>query len=237
MSTEDGSTGRRFVAGAALAAGLLIVALALPRTAAYGMLAMDGGWAGAALDSGRVLAPEALAEARSRYASALAVLPSDGEIATDLARLDLRAAALDDAAARFAQAAHQTPNNTLVWSRLARTAQLRGEAPETVAGYLRLSRLTGRFEASGLLMRLPAALAYWDKLPAETKEDAIRDLKRLAGETRLRREMIRMYISLSYAERAILLGETFDKDGDRVRFQRQVLSRAGESPAAPVRQP
>ncbi len=237
MSTEDGSTGRRFVAGAALAIGCLIVALALPRTAAYGMLALDGGQAGAALDAGRVLPPEVLAGGRGRYASALAVLPSDGDIATDLARLDLRAAALDDAAVHFAHAARHTPNNTFVWSRLARTAQLRGEAPEAVAGYLRLSRLTGRFEASSLLMRPQAALAYWDKLPAETKEDAIRDLRRLAGETRLRRDMIRMYISLGYRERAILLGEAFDKDGDRVRFQRQVLSRAGESPATPVRRP
>lgn len=237
MSTEDGSTGRRFVAGAALAAGLLIVALALPRTAAYGMLAMDGGRAGAALDAGRVLPPEALAGARSRYASALAVLPSDGEIATDLARLDLRAAALDDAAAHFAHAARHTPNNTLVWSRLARTAQLRGEAPETVAGYLRLSRLTGRFEASGLLMRLPAGLAYWDTLPEEIREYTRADLRRLWSEPKLRREMIRMYISLGYRERAILLGETFDKDSDRARFQRQVLSRAGESPVAPVRRP
>ena len=158
MSTEEAVL-RRLCAGVCLAAGLLLCALAAPRTIAYGLVGADGGEESAAL-----------ADARARFTQALAVHPSDSDIALGLARLDLRAArdgeaaALDAALAHLKQAAAHAPNETFIWAELARTAMLQGAEARTVIPHLRLSSLTGRFELSSVLMRPPVALSYWDEL-------------------------------------------------------------------------
>ncbi|MEQ8268817.1 MAG: hypothetical protein RH982_16605 [Parvibaculum sp.] len=233
MSTERRFPAHRLAAGAALAAalaaGLVLLALAVPRAAAYGLIADRGG--AAALQP--ALSPQALEAARGRYREALSWHPSDGGLALDLARLDLRAPAgegeaLSAAVAHLRQAAARTPNNALVWSLLAEAETKRAADPEAVVEALRMSRFTGRFEASSLVLRSSVALTGWSWLPDDLRDNARRDLARLAGEPRLRRDMIRMYVALGYGARAVLLDQAFAADGDRERFKRQVLSRAGE---------
>lgn len=235
MSTEQPSAGQRWlVPGAALAAGLLIMALAIPRVAAYGVIASDRGLAAAALNSGAGLPSEVLGAARERYGTAHSLHPSDGGIALALARLDLRARpregdpSLAEAVAHLRAAAAAKPNDAFVWSQLARTALLAGAAPDEAAAYLHLSRLTGRFEASSLLARLPVALAYWDGLPPDLREGTVADLRRIWNEPRLRTRLINLYLGLGYPARAVLLRETFEDDRDRDRFTRWVLKRAGQ---------
>ncbi|MBC7102846.1 MAG: hypothetical protein H5U13_06425, partial [Parvibaculum sp.] len=119
-------------AGLCLAVGLLLCGLAIPRAVAYSLIGADGGRAGAAIEDGKALSAAEFADARQRFGEALAIHPADSDIALGLARLDLRAArngddaALDAALAHLKQAAAHAPNETFIWSELARTAMLQG---------------------------------------------------------------------------------------------------------------
>lgn len=230
MSTDEASPAprRRWPVFVVLAAGLFICALAVPRVIAYGFAAGDGGRAAAVLADGGHLSPAALADARVRYARALAIHPSDAALALALARFERRAAvddpeALDAARAHLRQAAAHAPNDAFVWSLLAQTAFERGAPVEEVAAYLRLSRLTGRFEASSLLLRVRTALPLWERLPDDLREDAARDMARLGADPKLRRALFAPYLSLGYAERALFLDHAFADGGARSRFRSQIL--------------
>jgi len=232
MSTEEASPAsrRRWPAFIVLAAGLFACALALPRVIAYGFAAGDGGRAAAVLADGGPLSPAALADARARYARALAVHPSDAALALALARLERRAAAddpqaLEAARAHLRQAAAHAPNDAFIWSLLAKTAFERGAPVEEVAAYLRLSLFTGRFEASSMLLRVPVALAYWEALPEDRKADMARDMRRLAGEGKLLHQTLDLYLGLSYAGRAVFLDEAFASPRERRAFRVRVLQR------------
>lgn len=230
MSTDEASPApqRRWPVFVFLAAGLFTAALAVPRVIAYGIAAGDGGHAAAILADGGALSPAALADARTRYARALRAHPSDGGLALALARLDRRAAAadpkaLDAARAHLRQAAARSPNDAFVWSLLAHTALKRGAPVEEVAGYLRLSRLTGRFEASSMLLRMRTALPLWQRLPGDLREGASRDMARLGADPKLRRSLYGPYVSLGYAERALFLDHAFAGKSERGRFRSQIL--------------
>lgn len=230
MSTDKASPAprRRWPVFVVLAAGLFICALALPRVIAYGFAAGDGGRAAAVLADGGPLSPAALADARVRYARALAIHPSDAALALALARLERRAAADDPEApdgprAHLRQAAAHAPNDAFVWSLLARTAFERGAPVEEVAGYLRLSRLTGRFEASSMLLRVRTALPLWERLPEDMRDGAARDMARLGADPKLRRSLYGPYLSMGYAERALFLDHAFADASARSKFRSQIL--------------
>ncbi|MDZ4379869.1 MAG: hypothetical protein U0942_00840 [Parvibaculum sp.] len=230
MSTDEASPAprRRWPALVVLAAGLFTCALALPRVIAYGVAAGDGGRAAAVLADGGPLTPAALADARVRYARALAVHPSDAALALALARLERRAAAddpeaLDAARAHLRQAAAHAPNDAFVWSLLAQTAFERGAPVEEIGGYLKLSRLTGRFEASSMLLRMRTALPLWERLPEDQRDGAARDMARLGADPKLRRSLYGPYVSMGYAERALFLDHAFAGKSERGRFRSQIL--------------
>ncbi|MBC7103716.1 MAG: hypothetical protein H5U13_10990, partial [Parvibaculum sp.] len=127
-------------------------------------------------------------------------------------------AALDAALAHLKQAAAHAPNETFIWSELARTAMLQGAEAGSVIPWLRLSSLTGRFELSSVLMRPPVALSHWDELPEDLKQHARRDLGGLWARPQLRGRLARLYLGLGYRERAILLDELFADRELRARF-------------------
>jgi hypothetical protein len=223
MSTE-GAGPRPLLAGlTALGIGLFVAALALPRTAAHGVL----------LPVAQERAPGALADARSRHARALS-LHGDAPLALALARLDLRAAAEGDGGALAAAdrhlraAAAHSPNDALIWSELAHTALLRGAPLEETAAFLRLSRLTGRFEASAMLLRVRTALPLWNGLPEEVRSGVMADMARLGADPALRKSLYAPYVSFGFAERAIFLEHAFETDAQRGRFRSQILKYAGE---------
>ena len=230
MSTDEASPAprRRWPVFVVLAAGVFICALALPRVIAYVFAAGDGGRAAAALADGGPISPAARAGARARYARALAIHPSDAALALALARLERRAAAddpdaLDAARTYLRQAAAHAPNDAFVWSLLARTTFERGAPVEEIAGYLRLSRLPGRFEASSMLLRVRTALPLWERLPDDLREGTTRDMARLGADPKLRRSLYGPYVSMGYAERALFLDHAFADGGARSRFRSQIL--------------
>lgn len=235
MSTDEASaTPRPLLAGlVALAAGLLVAGLALPRVAAYGVALSDGAAASIALAEARGLPADALDDARRRYAQALS-LHGDAQLALDLARFDLRAAdagdgeALAAAHAHLRDAASRSPNDAFIWSQLAHVAQLRGAPVDETAAYLRLSRLTGRFEAPAMLLRVRTALPLWNELPEDIRGGVAADMARLGGEPYLRRSLYAPYLSLGLAERAIFLEEAFATRSERGRFRSQIRKYAGE---------
>ncbi|MBC7077766.1 MAG: hypothetical protein H5T92_05600, partial [Synergistales bacterium] len=163
---------------------------------------------------------------------ALRILPSDDSIARQLGRLNLRIqdgldASDSDAASAAAvqylrQAASHAPNRAFTWSLLAHSAAQAGGLDDTFLRYFRLSVLTGRFEASSILLRSSIALSHWDDLPDEVRAYARQDLRRLWADRHLLNELIRFYLSRNYQEREIILQESFDSDVDR-RFFKQVL--------------
>lgn len=235
MSTDGASAASRpLLAGLiALGAGLLVLGLAVPRVAAWGTALSDRAAASIALSQGQALAPAALADARQRYAQALS-FHGDPKLALDLARFDLRAwyagdsEALAAAHAHLREAAALSPNDAFIWSQLAHVALRRRAPVEETAAYLRLSRLTGRFEASSMLLRMRTALPIWDELPEDIRSGVSADMARLGAETKLRKSLYRPYVSLGYKERAIFLTEAFETPGDRSRFNSQIMKYAGE---------
>lgn len=235
MSTDEPSAAPRpLLAGlAALAAGLLVAGLALPRVAAYGVALSDGAAVSIALAEGRGLPADALSDARRRHAQALS-LHGDAQLALDLARFDLRAAdagngeALAAAHAHLREAASRSPNDAFIWSQLAHVAQLRGAPIDETAAYLRLSRLTGRFEAPAMLLRVRTALPLWSELPEDIRGGVAADMARLGGDPRLRKVLYAPYLSLGLAGRAIFLENAFETEGQRSRFRSQIRKYAGE---------
>ncbi|ABS63522.1 hypothetical protein Plav_1907 [Parvibaculum lavamentivorans DS-1] len=232
MSTDGRS--RRIAAGLSVAAGLLLVALALPRAAAYGMIAADGGIAQAAMRAQKPLSADRLLAARDRYSAAHSLHPSDGNIALDLGRLDLRHAhaagdrdGMAAAEAEMRDAAASMPNNTFVWTELARTALLRDAPAERASAYLRLSWLTGRFERSAMRVRPAVALAYWDSLSADLQRMTRQDIERMWEDRTLRRQLRLLYLSLDYPERVRFLDVAFGEKEKRNAFFRYTLWKAG----------
>ena len=234
MSTDEASAAPRpLLAGlVALAAGLLVAGLALPRVAAYGVALSDGAAASIALAEARGLSPDALSDARRRYGQALS-LHGDAQLALDLVRLDLRAAEEGDGEALAAAyrhlraAATHSPNDALIWSQIAHTALLRGAPVDEIAGYLRLSRLIGRFQASAMLLRVRTALPLWNELPEEIRDGVATDMARLGGDPALRKSLYAPYVSLGFAERAIFLENAFAAEAQRSRFRSQILKYVG----------
>ena len=222
MSVERTTLLPLFTGLVALGVGLLIAGLALPRAAAYSVV----------LPQGQYIALEALADARSRHARALS-LYGDAQLALDLVRLDLRAAEEGDGEALAAAyrhlraAATHSPNDALIWSQIAHTALLRGAPVDEIAGYLRLSRLIGRFQASAMLLRVRTALPLWNELPEEIRDGVATDMARLGGDPALRKSLYAPYVSLGFAERAIFLENAFAAEAQRSRFRSQILKYVG----------
>lgn len=212
-----------------LAAGLVIVALAAPRLYAYTLLALEAPGVTNALRTGHALAPTDLSSAREHYGEALAVLPGDDGIARDLGRLDLRASVnagdepMMSALAHIRQAAGDAPNSAFNWTLLAYATQLGGGEREDFLRYLRLSTLTGPYEASSMLLRAKMTLPLWQDLPEETRRDATRDIRRMWSDRRFRDRMMTFYLSRNYRERAVILAVGFEDDRERALFERLLL--------------
>ena len=228
MSTDRPAAGR-WTAIFFAAIGLFTISLAVPRVLAYGVIARDAGQAPTALANGSRLSSEAIEQARRAYRNALAVHRSDGQIARDLARFDLLAlkdgdgAALLDASSHLRSAAALMPNNAFVWSLLARTAQRRQVPVDEIIAFLRLSKLTGRFEASSMLLRVHVAMLIWKDVPPDLQRDIRQDVGRLTPKGQLLHLLFRVYLALPYDARATFLDVIFDTPARRRLFLRRIV--------------
>lgn len=230
MSTDRRLARPRFLtAGIAGLSGVLLCTLAVPRVAATAIIDADGGAVLEALHSGDPLREEQRVAGIDRLARAQAFRPGDGDIALDMARLELSRTETDpDRARRYLErAASLTPNNSIVWSLLARLEASQGASVADVSAYLNLSHLTGRFEWSSILVRIPAELAYWDELDARGCDRAVRDMRRMTDNREFMRSLVPVYLRLGYKERAILLREAFPDSTRKKFFLKTALRAAG----------
>ncbi len=209
----------------------MLCALAVPRAVATAIIDADGGAALEALNSGGPLREEQRVAGIDRLARAQAFAAGDGDIALDMARLELSRTDPDpdpDRARRYLKrAASLTPNNSVVWSLLARLEASQGAPVADVSAYLNLSHLTGRFEWSSILARIPAELAYWDELDTWARDRAVRDMRRMTDDREFMRSLVPVYLRLGYKERAILLREAFPDSTRKKFFLKTALRAAG----------
>ena len=212
MST-DGVHGQphRVTAFVAVLAGLLLCALALPRGIAAAVVTADGGAVITMLKNGGRLNRAERDAGLQRFIAARFFAPGDSRIALSMARLELMKGRKGDEQAFFylKQAVSLSPNNAFLWGLLAKQAAGQKESLAEISNYLRLSYLTGPFEWSSVLVRLPVELANWNRIDAETRARARSDLIRMTRNREIMRPLVRLYLGLGYEERAILLREAF----------------------------
>lgn len=184
--TADGG---RIAALAALALGLLLVAAALPRTAAT-ILQAQGEDALAALGRGERVSHARLATAIADRRGALD-WHDNADVHADLGALNLarasdaslpppvRAAFLDAALRQLREGLALGPARPYAWMQLAEASLMRYGAQARLDAPLRLSLMTGRYEPR-LIMRRVELGFFADRLLQNPTQAAIRDQVRLA---------------------------------------------------------
>lgn len=182
--------GGRIAPLAVLAIGMLLVALALPRTVAA-ILQAPGEAALTALGRGEHLSGRRLAIAIAGHRGALD-WQDDGEIHTDLGALNLargsdaslpgsvRYAFLDAAIRQFRAGLALGPARPYAWTQYAEAALMRNGAQAHIDALLRLSIATGPYEPRLIMQRVELGFFADRGLRADTRA-AIRNQVRLAS--------------------------------------------------------
>jgi hypothetical protein len=182
--------GARFAAVAALAVGLALVALALPRTVAE-VLANAGDDVPAALGRGERPSPERLSAAAARHRAALGWLDSPA-IRTDLAAIELARAAspslppearrafLDAAIGDYRAGLARGPARPYSWAQLAEAAFACDGMHARLDPLVDMSLTAGRLEPPLVLRRVALGFRAGRILDAQTRQ-AIRGQVRVAA--------------------------------------------------------
>lgn len=220
MSTRQGPPSRATMlalAATAFAAGLVLIAIAVPRIAGHAAL-LPAAAATRAIDEGTPLSLAEVEQAYKAYGVALSWLPGDPAIRRDRARLSRRIAAMAEhaegapdkaLAGRQAEAlddlrlaAAASPGDGFTWALLA-DAELQGGAGlEEVAPYLRLAHLTAPRRASAVLIRFGIVMRHWRDADDGMRAAAMEDLPVLWSRGHVRARLVRDYVSAGFEARA-----------------------------------
>lgn len=230
---------RRLEGAAALAVGIALMAMAAPRGSAYLDLARWSSIVPDALNGGNVAVDAVrLAEAHEDYCAASAKLPGDALLHQECARLGVWLAdrVEDDARARdllagatdeLRRAVEKAPNRGLGWSLLAAVESEAGAPPEEILDTLRMSHLMGPREASSMIVRARLVLSKWDAMPDDLKAGTARDLRVLWETLAFNEELVRLYLSSDFRQRALIRRYALVSKDDIGRFDYRVRRAAG----------
>lgn len=220
MSTDAGHSRRlgwAVVAACVLVGGLLI-AMSVPRLAAYGRV-LGASPAIRTIDEGRAVSLEDAKAAYQSYTAALAWRPHDPVLREDRARLAGRLALLEPqsvhlwrerAVEDFRQAVTAAPGNGTAWARLAQAELEAGAGIEKALPQLRLARLTAPRRASALLPQFSIVMRHWDAMPDEMRTHALADLPSFWSRGAIRPLLVSAYLGAGFEARAafrVRLGE------------------------------
>lgn len=224
----------RWAAWLALAAGISLVLIALPRVHAYFNIA---GWSDripVALDDPSIaIEPSVLTEARADYCEAARVLGGDAYLQQECARLAIRLSGaagdslnpderLAEAAASLRRMVAAAPNRGLGWSLLAAVEVARAAPPEEIAGLLRMSYLTAPREAASIVIRSQLMLRTWDRMPDDLRSDAGRELRLLWESHALKVQLVKIYLSSDFQRRSIIRRYALLSELDATQFDDRV---------------
>lgn len=204
--------------GVCLIAGLVLVLLAVPRIAAFGIVAPWSGIVPPALQSGASLTEAELLAARESYAAAIAFLPGEAQLQRDHARLSRRISPGDEDVSRgLRAAAAAAPDQGFIWALLADSCVSQSPLREC-AGYLRLSGLVAPHEASSMLFRSRLILRHWGDTDDELRAQARRDVRNLWESWTMRRSLARLYLQLDPPRRLLFRSWVLAGENDWKRF-------------------
>lgn len=215
------------------------MAMAVPRASAYLELARWSSIVPDALNGGNVAIDAArLADAREDHCAASAKLPGDALLHQECARLGVWLADLaeDDAKAgdliagaakELRQAVAKAPNRGLGWSLLAAVESKAGAPPDEIFDTLRMSHLTGPRDASSMIVRSRLVLSKWDTMPDDLKAGTARDLRMLWETLAFNEELVRLYLSSGFRQRALIRRYALVSKDDIGRFDYRVRRAAG----------
>lgn len=228
----------RWAAGLALAAGVGLMLIALPRIHAYLGIA---GWSDripAALDNPSIaIEPPVLADARADYCAAARALGGDAYLQQECARLAIRLSGaagdgssaderLAEAAASLRRMVAAAPNRGLGWSLLAAVEAARAAPSGEVAGLLRMSYLTAPREAASMAIRARLMLRDWDGMPDDLRSDAGRELRLLWESHALKSELVSIYLASDFRARAVIRRHALASEADITQFDARVRAAA-----------
>ncbi|MDO8421545.1 MAG: tetratricopeptide repeat protein [Parvibaculum sp.] len=180
-----------------------VIALAIPRIAAYSMTAPWAEVVPAALEEGRMIEPRIfLDDAVSDFKRAVGYHGSDAVLLQDLARLHSRQEDWTSAEEDLRLSLAAAPNRAFVWSLLARASTERGMPPDIVASFVRLSYQTGPREASSVLVRSALIAKNWTQFPEDIQRIGKMDFQNIYDTPWMRREMVQMYLDSDFAGRS-----------------------------------
>ena len=211
--------GGRIATLTALAAGLLLVALALPRTVAA-ILQAPGEDVLAALGRGERPPQPRLAVAIAGHRGALD-WQDNADIHVDLGALTLaragdaslpapvRYAFLDAAIRQLRTGLALGPARPYAWTQYAEAELMRNGAQARIDAPLRLSLMTGRYEPRLILQRVELGF-FADRILKDDMRAAIRDQVRLASEAQPRQlaEFARRRFALAWVRTALADDDT-----------------------------
>lgn len=212
MSTDAGHSRRLgwAVVTVCVLVGGLLIAMSVPRIAAYGLV-LGASSAIRAIDEGRGISQEDAKTAYHSYTAALAWRPHDPVLREDRARLAGRLALLEprlapfwreQAVEDFRGAVASAPGNGTAWARLAQAELEAGAGIETVLPQLRLARLTAPRRASALLPQFSIAMRHWDAMPDEMRAHALADLPSFWSRGAIRPLLVAAYLEAGFEARA-----------------------------------
>ena len=236
MSTEA-SIAQRLIAVLVFTAGLLLLALSVPRAVAYAYLEGAPSRAIAALNSGQPIGGAELIEARDGYLKAYFFLPEDCIILQDLGRLELRRAdeltrAGDKSADAFVSASkylkasiEAAPARAFPWSLEAYVRSKLLASPEEMNKLLRMSYFLGPREASSILLRARVGTGIWDHLYEDVRQFTSNDIEEIWRDDRLRSAIVPIYLDASIPTRIAIRKLILIDDGSE-RQLNQMLKQA-----------
>jgi len=242
MTEARAAAGTKVLALGVFGVGLLLVALAAPRVAAYGSVARWSSLVPEALNDRTVeVDPQRFVGARSDYCEAAELLSDDALLGQECARLAMRIAdttpddaeaarLLGEAKASLKAAAAKAPDRAFLWSLLAAVEGETSAPGDRIALLLRTSYLTGPQEPSSITLRPRIALKYWDAMPDDIRADAGKDIRAMWLNWDLSHELQRIYLASDFRRRAIIRNYALLTKGDRQMFDDRLRAIVGIRP-------
>lgn len=239
MSTRQASPTKRLVAGAALLIGVLLFGLSIPRVIAYSHVAQAPVGVIEALDKGRPISKENLAEAGRLYSRALSFLPSDARFNQDAGRIAIRRAenfeetaeakksAWQTASSYFQNSIQSAPARHFPWSLEAAARAALTDDPQNISEFMRISYYLAPQTGSSILLRASLGTRYWQALPEDVQGNTKQDLEKLWQIRPLRSSLVNYYLAAELPVRIVIRSLIPQKD--RALFDRMLIKASGLS--------